>query len=187
LAESPSNPSGSDPSGSNPSGGLKAPRLGTVALLLSLALNIFVAGGFCYAQLIAPPKPAATTPQQPGPGPEKRLQMLVERLGIDPESSKPFKQLRRDLHAAQQVLAAKNHPLGEDYWEEMSGAQPDEKHLQDLIDQMNANRHEFQSTVTQVLVRFTATLTPEQRSELVKIIEDRTNPAGAPVRNSVGN
>jgi Spy/CpxP family protein refolding chaperone len=172
---------------SSSAGGLQAPRLGTVALILSLALNVFVAGGFFYAQLLAAPKPAASAPQQPGPAPEKRLAMLVERLGIDPETSKPFKQLRRDLHTAQQVLAAKNHPLGEAYWEEISGATPDEKHLQDLIDQMNANRREFQSTVTGVLVRFAATLTPEQRTELVKIIEDKSNPAGAPVRNSVGN
>jgi Spy/CpxP family protein refolding chaperone len=169
----------------NPAGGLKAPRLGTVALLLSLALNIFVAGGFFYAQLLAP-KPAAA-PQQPGPAPERRLQMLVERLGIDPETSHPFKDLRRGLHQAQQTLGQKNRPLGEAYWEELVGAQPDEKHLQELVDQMNANRHEFQSTVTGVLVRFAATLTPEQRSQLVKIIEDKTNPAGAPVRNSIGN
>ena len=157
-----------------------------MALLLSLALNIFVAGGFFYAQLLAP-KPAASTQQQPGPGPEKRLQMLVERLGIDPESSHPFKDLRRGLHQAQQALGQKNRPLGMAYWEELTGAKPDEKHLQDLIDQMNANRHEFQSTVTGVLVRFMATLTPEQRSQLVKIVEDKGNPAGAPVRNSVGN
>jgi hypothetical protein len=32
-----------------------------------------------------------------------------------------------------------------------------------------------------------ATLTPEQRSQLVKIVEDKGNPAGAPVRNSIGN
>jgi Spy/CpxP family protein refolding chaperone len=169
-----------------PSRGLQAPRLGTVALLLSLALNIFVAGGFFYAQLLAP-KQGLQTPQQTGPGPEKRLQMLVERLGIDPDSSRPFKELRRGLHQAQQALGQKNHPLGAAYWEELTGAKPDEKHLQDLIDQMNANRHDFQSTVTEVLVRFMATLTPEQRSELVKIVEDKTNPAGAPVRNSIGN
>jgi Spy/CpxP family protein refolding chaperone len=165
---------------------LRAPRLGTVALLLSLALNIFIAGGFFYAQLLAP-KPVAPAQQQPGQAPDKRLQMLVERLGIDPESSHPFKDLRRGLHQAQQALGQKNHPLGEAYWEELTAAKPDEKKLQDLIDQMNANRHEFQSIVTGVLVRFMATLTPEQRSQLVKIVEDKGNPAGAPVRNSVGN
>jgi Spy/CpxP family protein refolding chaperone len=169
---------------SGPSRGLQAPRLSTVALLLSLALNIFVAGGFFYAQLFAAPRPAAAGQQQPQ---ERRLQMLVERLGIDPESSRPFKELRRGLRQAQQALAAKNRPLGTSYWEELSGAQPDEKRLQDLVDQMNANRRDFQVTVTEVLTHFMATLTPEQRSQLVKIVEDRTNPAGAPVRNSVGH
>jgi len=169
-----------------PVSGLKAPSLTTAALLLSLALNLFVAGGFFYSQLLAAPKPP-TAAAQPGPGPDRRLQMLVERLGIDPETSHAFKDLRRGLHQAQQAMNQKNRPLGEAYWEELSGAQPDEKHLQDLVDQMNANRREFQSTVTDVLVHFAATLTPEQRSALVKIIEDRTNPAGAPMRNSVGN
>ena len=166
--------------------GLQAPKLTTVALLLSVALNIFVAGGFFYSQLMAAHQPAAPAQQQQQ-RPEHRLEMLVERLGIDPEGSRPFKELRRGLRTAQQVLAAKNRPLGETYWEELSGPQPDEKHLQDLVGQMIANRQEFQLTVTQVLSHFMATLTPEQRAELVKIIEDRTNPAGAPVRNSVGN
>src|ERR1700761_5637088 len=121
---------------STPPSGLQAPRLGTVALLLSLALNIFVAGGFFYAQLLTP-KPAATALQAAGPAPEKRLQMLVEKLGIDPDSSRPFKELRRGLHQAQQALGQKNRPLGMAYWEELTGATPDEKKLQELIDQKN--------------------------------------------------
>jgi Spy/CpxP family protein refolding chaperone len=162
-----------------PKRGLAAPRVTTVVLLLSLALNIFIAGGYAFQEWrVAHP---------PAPQPERRLQMLVERLGLDPETSHPFKELRRGLRGAQQVLQAKNHPLGEAYWEELSTPQPDPKHLQSLVDQMVANRHEFQSVVTEVMVQFMATLTQEQRNQLIRIVEDRSNPAGAPVRNSVGN
>lgn len=166
-------------------GGFAAPSPFVVLLALSFAFNCFIAGGFIYARWLAPPHPVAA--QAPGQVPERRLQMLVERLGLDPEKSRPFKDLRRGLHTAQQVLQAKDHPLGETYWEELSSPQPDEKHLRELVDEMNANRREFQYTVSGVLAQFMATLTPEQRAELVRIVEDRTNPAGAPVRNSVGN
>jgi Spy/CpxP family protein refolding chaperone len=167
--------------------GIPAPRLGVVVLMLSLALNIFIAGGFFYSQLVAGHHPDQMSPQQSQPGPEHKLELLVSRLGIDPQTSRPFKEMRRDFRMAQQLLAGQNRPLGASYWEELASAKPDDKHLQDLIDQMSANRHAFQSTITEVLARFMASLTPEQRSELVKIVEDRSNPAGAPVRNSVGN
>jgi uncharacterized protein YneF (UPF0154 family) len=166
---------------------IPAPRLGVVVLCLSLALNIFIAGGFFYSQLEAERHPVQASSPQPPAGPEHKLEMLVSRIGIDPQTSRPFKVMRHDFHLAQQGLAGKNRPLGEAYWEELASAKPDEKHLQDLVDQMIANRHAFQSEVTSVLAQFLATLTPEQRTELVKIVEDRNNPAGSPVRNSVGN
>jgi len=166
---------------------IPAPRLGVVVLCLSLALNIFIAGGFFYSQMEAERHPAQASSQQPQPGPERKLEILVSRIGLDPQTSHPFKEMRRDFRMAQQGLVGKNRPLGEAYWEELASAKPDEKHLQDLVDQMITNRHAFQSEVTSVLARFMATLTPEQRTELVKIVEDRTNPVGGPIRNNVGN
>lgn len=166
---------------------LPTPSLWLVILIFSLALNAFVAGGFFYSQLAASHNtlPAAAPGAQPGL--EKRLEALVLQLGIDPETSHPFKEMRRGFRAAQQAMAAKNRDLGEAYWGELASAAPDQKHLQDLVDEMIGNRHIFQSDITQVLVKFMGTLDPTQRDALVKIIEDRGNPLGAPVRNRVGN
>jgi Spy/CpxP family protein refolding chaperone len=163
------------------------PSLWLVVLIFSLALNTFVAGGFFYSRPEASHNmlPAAAPGAQPGP--EKRLEALVLQLGVDPETSRPFKEMRRGFRAAQQAMMAKNRDLGEAYWGELASTQPDQKHLQDLVDEMIGNRHTFQSDITQALVKFMSTLNPAQRDALVKIIEDRGNPLGAPVRNRVGN
>jgi uncharacterized membrane protein len=163
------------------------PSLWLVILLFSLVLNAFVAGGFFYSRLEASHNtlPAAAPGAQPGL--EKRLEALGLQLGVDPETSRPFKEMRRGFRVAQQALMAKNRELGEAYWTELASAAPDQKHLQDLVDEMIGNRHTFQSDITQSLVKFMSTLNPAQRDALVKIIEDRGNPLGAPVRNRVGN
>jgi Spy/CpxP family protein refolding chaperone len=163
------------------------PRLGQVVLILSLALNLFIAGGFFYSQMVAGHPTAQSSPQTPPQGPERRLEELAKRVGIDPATSRPFKEMRRGFRLAQQAMGAKNRPLGGLYWEELASAQPDQKHLEDLVDQMIANRHAFQSEVTGIFVRFMAALSPEQREALVKIVEDKADPMGAPVRQSVGN
>jgi Spy/CpxP family protein refolding chaperone len=162
---------------------IAAPRLTTVVLILSLALNVFVAGGFFYSRFEAAHQP----PVQPQQQPAHRLEALARQIGIDPQNSPPFNEMRHDFWTMQRMLGAKNQPLSEAYWQELSKPQPDQKKLQDLVDQLIANRHSFQSEVTGILARFMATLTAEQRAELVKVMEDKKNPLGAPVRNSLGN
>lgn len=161
---------------------IAAPRLGTVVLILSVALNIFVAGGFFYSRFQAAHQPP---PQQQQPA--HRMEMLARQIGIDPQNSPPFNEMRRDFWSMQHILVAKNQPLSDAYWQELSKPQPDQKQLQELVDQMIANRHSFQSEVTGILARFMVTLTAEQRAELVKVMEDKKNPIGAPMRNSLGN
>ena len=148
-------------------------------LILSLALNAFIAGGYFYSQF----KDAHQQAQQPG----RRLEKLAEVVGIDPKSSAQFRELRREFTAAQAVVWNKNRALSEVYWEELAKAQPDQKVLQDLVDKMNGNRHDFQMEVTNILVRFVGSLTQAQRDKLLEVIADRDNPLGAPVRNSVAN
>jgi uncharacterized membrane protein len=168
--------------------GLNTPRLGTVILILSLALNVFIAGGFFYSQLAAGGgHPLEASAQQPQPGLEHKLQALAGQLGIDPETSRPFKEMRRSVRTAQVTLAGRNRSLGTQYWEELATPQPDQKHLADLSEQMSGNRQTFQSELTAALVQFMATLTPDQRETLVKIVEDKGNPLGAPVRRNGGS
>jgi uncharacterized membrane protein len=168
-------------------GGLNTPRVGTVVLILSLALNLFIVGGFVYSQLASGGHPSAASRQQPQQGLEHKLEALAAQLGIAPETSRPFKDLRRSVRTGQQALASRNRPLGTQYWEELATPQPDQKHLAELTEQMSGNRKTFQSELTAALVRFMATLTPDQRETLVKIVEDEGNPLGAPVRRNGGS
>jgi uncharacterized membrane protein len=167
--------------------GLNTPRFGTVVLILSLALNVFIAGGFFYSQLAAGSHPLAASSQQPQQGLEHKLEALAGQLGIDPETSNPFKEMRRGVRTGQVALAGRNRALGTQYWEELATPQPDQKHLAELSEQMSGNRQTFQSELTAALVQFMATLTPDQRETLVKIVEDKGNPLGAPVRRNGGS
>ncbi|WP_189045985.1 periplasmic heavy metal sensor [Aliidongia dinghuensis] len=159
---------------------LRAPRPIEVALVLSLALNLFVAGGFAYSRYAAP------HPGQGGP-PERRLELFATRLGLDPETSKPFKEWRRGLHTAQGILALQNQPLVEDTWEELSAPTPDVQHVHELLDEIAQHRRAFQTEVTTATIKFLGTLDESQRKTFMAIVADRSNPLAGPIRNSVGN
>lgn len=158
---------------------LRAPRLIEVVLVLSFGLNLFVAGGFVYSRWEGPRGDAPMAP-------DRRLAMIAERIGIDPQTSKPFKELRRSFRTEHELLAAQNHPLTDEMWEELAAPQPDDQHLQGLLDQMAVHRRAFQGGTTTALVHFLATLTPPQRTAFTKLMEDRKDPIGNPLRNNLG-
>jgi len=167
---------------SNPAPRLRLPRPLEIVLVLSLCLNFFVAGGIAYSRWIAPP------PHEAGPpGPERRLDAIARRLGLDPDEVKPFRELKRSYRSAQGVLGAQNRPLAEEIWEELAKPQPEAARLEDLLDRMAANRRAFQGATTEALTRFLAAVTPEQRASFIKLMEDRTDPVGGPLRNNIGN
>jgi hypothetical protein len=161
---------------------LRAPRFLEVVLVLSLALNLFVAGGFAYSQYTA----THPTPTAAG-GPERRLENFALKLGIDPEGSMPFKEWHRDLKAAQSMLMHQNRPLIEQAWDELGKPAPDAQHIQQLLDQMAVNRHAFQASATAATIKFLGTLDGAQRKAFLRMAADRQNPLAAPVRNSLGN
>ncbi len=71
----------------------RGPRIIDAVLLLSLALNFFVIGGYAYSLTVSPPVVAP-------PKPENRMEQLAEKLGIDPAASKPFRDWRRAMGGA---------------------------------------------------------------------------------------
>jgi hypothetical protein len=161
---------------------MRAPRLIEIVLVLSLGLNLFVAGGFAYSHWEGAAKQAT-----PAPTPERRLDAIAHRLGLDPESTKPFKELKRSFRLAQGAFVAQNRPLVGQIWEELAKPQPEDAQIQGLLDQMAAHRRAFQAATTVALERFLASLTPEQRADFIKLMEDRTDPVGGPLRNNIGN
>ena len=161
---------------------LRVPRLTEVVLVLSLALNLFVAGGFAYSQY------TAGHPVQAGPGgPDRRLEKFAARLGLDPENSQPFKEWRRSLHMAQSTLFQENQPLVAQAWEELSAPAPDAGRIRQVLDQMALHRRAFQADTTAATIKFLNTLDESQKKMFMSMVVDRSNPFAAPIRNSLGN
>ncbi len=161
---------------------IRVPRLTEIVLVLSLALNLFVAGGFAYSQY------AAGHPVQAGAGgPDRRLDNLALKLGLDPERSAPFREWRRGLHMAQGALFQQNQPLVAQAWEELSAPAPDAARIQQMLDQMALHRRAFQADATAATIKFLSTLDEPQKKAFMSMAVDRSNPFGAPIRNSLGN
>ncbi len=161
---------------------LRVPRPIEVVLVLSVALNLFVAGGFAYSQYTA-----AHPSQAISGGPERRLESFAQKLGLDPENSKPFKEWRHSLRLAQTALVKENQPLVAQAWQDLSLPAPDAQRIQQVLDQMAANRRTFQTEATAATIQFLNTLDDSQKKTFMSMVLDRSNPYAGPVRNSLGN
>jgi uncharacterized membrane protein len=154
------------------------PSLQVVALVLSVALNICVLGGFAYSRWFAPGHP-------PG-APAHSLEILAARLALKPEQMPAFEEFRKALVHDQQELYGRNHPVLQEAWEELGRDNADPKKVQAALDQMAMHRHAFQADAGAEIIRFMAVLTPEQRAMMEAAVLDRHDPAGTLIRN-VGN
>jgi hypothetical protein len=159
---------------------MRSPRLLEVVLVLSLAFNAFIAGGFlCSIWFFGRPL---------GPPPiAHHLDQLARAIGVDPKASTPYQDLRDALHLDFVGLHQKNGPLMDPFWAELAKPQPDMQRLQPLLGQITANREGFQRQAVQSLVVFLLHLTPDQRAAFIRIANDRKNPQGQPIRGLLGN
>ncbi len=145
--------------------------------MLSLALNLCTAAGFAYSRWGIAPEPGAT--------PEKRLEMLAERLKLKPEQMQSFVEFKRGLRFEQADLAQQNLPVMKDAWDELRKPNPDPQRVQLTLDQMAMHRHAFEVDASALLIRFMSNLTQNQREILADAVLDRKDPAGAIIRNNV--
>jgi Spy/CpxP family protein refolding chaperone len=153
-------------------------NLTSIALILSLALNVCAVGGFLYSSWNEMPH---------GTGMEYRLDMLSKRLHLTAAQMPVFEEFRQSLRHNQEALGQYNDPLLAQAWTELIKPEPDLTTVQGFIDQMSMHRHAFQIDVSASLVHLLAALTPEQRVQLAKIVTDRKDPGGGPIRINVGN
>ncbi len=158
---------------------LRRPRVIEIALALSLAFNIFMLGGFAVTVLrFGPPPPMA---------PEKRMERLAHDIGIDPANSPAFEQFRTSLRLAYEDMHSKSQPLVDPFWIEMAKPQPDTQYVSRLMSDITANREAFQRHAAQAVVDFMLRLPPEQRAAFIRIVNDRRNVQGQPMRVLLGN
>ncbi len=76
--------------------------------------------------------------------------------------------------------------MADDIWTALNRPNPDPAEIQAIFDTMATHRRAFQQDATASLVKFLATLTPEQREKFFEIVTDRRDPLGQGVR-AIGN
>jgi uncharacterized membrane protein len=135
-------------------------RLVTVALALSLALNIFFVGGLVYGRYM-----------RPGPG--APLVALGQELDLTPVQRGAFRDFIQVARTRGEALRQANLKLGVQIWDEISKPEPDREKLATLIGQVADNRRDYQAAVTGALIPFLGTLDHERRRHFVDIAKRR--------------
>ncbi len=159
--------------------GARRLRFVEIALALSLVLNVFVVGGFVYSQL--------TGPSGAPVGHDRRLDLMANRLGVDTEKSKPFREFKAGLRQVFNGLNQTNRPLFDQLWQEALKPDPDLARLDQLVDEIVAKRQAVSHESLRLLVKFSASLSPDQRSALLALMQNRKEMITGPLRNAVGN
>jgi len=130
-----------------------------IALALSLTLNIFVVGGLIWAMAgLAPPRP-----------PAERFIEIGESLALNDAQKAALKTFAATARELNRTLRQTNAPLMLQIWNEMGKESPDGAQVARLVDETTDNRRAYQKAMSQGLMTFLATLSPEQRAQFATL------------------
>ena len=135
-----------------------------VVLALSLTLNIFVAGGLLWSMMAERPRPI---------GPAERMIGAAHRLNLNPDQRAALQTFGTEARELNLQLRANNAPIMRQIWQEVAKPQPDDAAVAHLADQALENRRDYQHKMTADLMKFVATLTPDQRKEFADFVARR--------------
>jgi uncharacterized membrane protein len=136
-------------------------RLGMwIALALSLTLNVCLVGGLVWAMLALEPVPA----------PAERFVAVGRTLNLDGTQRAALTAFETTAREASRALRESNAPVMQKIWDEMAQSSPDEASISRLTDQALEHRRTYQGAMTAGLLKFLATLSPEQRSEFTQLV-----------------
>jgi uncharacterized membrane protein len=135
-------------------------RLGVwIALALSLTLNVCLVGGLVWAMVAMEPPPA----------PAERFVAVGRNLDLDATQRAALAAFAMTARNATLSLRESNAPVMQKIWNEMAQAKPDEAAVSSLTDEALQNRRVYQGAMTTGLLKFLATLSPEQRSQFAQL------------------
>lgn len=129
-------------------------RLVTVALALSLALNVFFVGGLAYSKFVRPTPP---------------LLRLGRELNLEPDQRKAFQSFVQVVRSKGKALRDNNLTAGQQIWDELAQPKPDAQKLGALLAEIANNRRDYQMAVGTALLPFLETLNIEQRQHFIEI------------------
>jgi len=135
----------------------------TVALCLSLLLNVFFIGGAFWARMHMPHMPMP---------PAQRIEEVARQLELTPDQRTAFDHFIRVLRMRTRHLREMNEALFADSWSEYLKAQPDMSVIERSIDESGKNRRAYQLEISQAMRTFLATLNDEQRARFVEQARD---------------
>ncbi|MGE5270652.1 MAG: Spy/CpxP family protein refolding chaperone [Thiohalocapsa sp.] len=135
-------------------------RLVFIALVLSLALNLFFIAGALWIRLHQP---------APGWGREHRYQRMAAELDLDAHQRAGFERYVAAMRADAARMHAQVAPLVGAAWDEVGKAQADQTQVMRLMDEAAGKRREFQRQATSETLAFLALLSPAQRGKFVAI------------------
>lgn len=135
-------------------------RLGLwIALALSLTLNVCLVGGLVWAMVALEPMPA----------PAERFIAVGRSLHLDGPQRAALAAFETTAREASRTLRESNAPVMQKIWNEMAQAKPDEATISRLTDEAIQNCRAYQGAMTTGLLKFLATLSPEQRSQFARL------------------
>ncbi len=150
-----------------------ARRLVWAALILSLLLNLMFIGGLVWLRSAA----------ERARGPGERIVHAARELNLTSAQQEALAQFRLDLRRSSRTLKEKNVPVLDGYFDEVAKASPDREAIARTVDQADGNRRAFQSDLTNALLRFMATLSPEQRAQFVAAVKRPPDPTANRLRH----
>jgi uncharacterized membrane protein len=130
-----------------------------VALALSVTLNVFLVGGLVWAMLGT---------ERMGP-PTQRFLAIGRSLDLNDGQRAALKSFATTAREASRTLRDGNSPLMQQIWTEMAKPSPDTAAISRYADAATQNRRVYQTSMTNGLLTFLATLSPEQRSRFATL------------------
>lgn len=134
-----------------------------IALVLSLALNVFFVAGLIghlvfHVQFGHPPM-----------GPIQRFERASHEMDLSGAQRTAFDGMIATLRQHRRETFQKNRPLFDQIWDQLAKPRPDDTVIADLIAQADANHVAFQKEATAAMESFLATLSPQQRAQFADL------------------
>ena len=142
-----------------------------VLLALSLALNLFFVGGALWIRIHAPPPPIS---------PEQRLEQMSQELGLNPQQKAASARYWQSMREHMQAMRDAVRPQIANAWSEVSKPQADETKVMQLLDAAAQTRHHYVHDLTATTLAYLATLSPEQRTKFVALMQKVPHPWSPP-------
>lgn len=131
-----------------------------VALVLSLALNLFFIGGAAWIRM---------HPPRWHHGFAERLRAVGTGLDLNPQQRAGFLRYTAAVHSDFRQRHAAIDPLIDQAWSELAKPTPNAADLMHLVDQVADTRRAFQHQLAGATLSFLATLSPQQRTRFVEL------------------